>query len=63
MPEAHLWKFQPNGEDTGARRLFPTDDAILKSLYMAALELERKWTVCQSEAGSRPILSFEDRIQ
>jgi transposase-like protein len=58
---------------TGARRLFPTDDAILKSLYMAALELEKKWTMpirgwpriysqlksgpCLSEAGRGSILS------
>ena len=29
---------------TDARRVFPTDEAVLKSLYMAAVELERKWT-------------------
>ena len=29
---------------TSARRLFLTDDAILKSLFMPAMELERKWT-------------------
>jgi transposase-like protein len=28
---------------TGARRLFPSDESILKSLFMAALELEKKW--------------------
>lgn len=28
---------------TDARRVFPTDEAVLKSLYMAALELEKKW--------------------
>jgi len=27
-----------------ARRVFPSNDAILKVLYMAAMELERKWT-------------------
>lgn len=28
-----------------ARRVFPSNDAILKILYMAAMELERKWTM------------------
>ncbi len=50
---------------TGGRRVFPTEEALLKCLYMAALELERKW--------SRPIkgwlsiyariaILFEDRL-
>ena len=51
---------------TGARRLFPTDDAILKSLYMAALELEKKWTLPMrgwSKIYSQIAILFEDRIQ
>ena len=28
-----------------ARRVFPSNDAILKVLYMAAMELEKKWTM------------------
>jgi len=28
---------------TAGRRSFPTDEALLKCLYMAALELEKKW--------------------
>ena len=51
---------------TGSRRLFPTDDAVLKSLYMAALELEKKWTLPLrgwSEAYSQIAILFEDRIQ
>lgn len=51
---------------TGARRLFPTDDAILKSLYMAALELEKKWTMPLrgwSKIYSQIAILFEDRLQ
>jgi transposase-like protein len=51
---------------TGARRLFPTDDAILKSLYMAALELEKKWTLPirgWPRIYSQLAILFEDRIQ
>ena len=51
---------------TGARRLFPTDDAILKSLYMAALELDKKWTMPLrgwSKIYSQIAILFEDRIQ
>ena len=51
---------------TGARRLFPTDDAILKSLYMAALELEKKWTMPLrgwSRIYSQIAILFEDRLQ
>jgi putative transposase len=28
-----------------ARRVFPSNEAILKVLYMAAMELEKKWTM------------------
>ena len=28
---------------TAGRRVFPTDESLLKCLYMAAVELERKW--------------------
>jgi putative transposase len=51
---------------TGARRLFPTDDAILKSLYMAALELEKKWTMPLRgwyRIYSQIAILFEDRLQ
>lgn len=51
---------------TGARRLFPTDDAILKSLYMAALELEKKWTLPMrgwSKIYSQIAILFDDRLQ
>jgi transposase-like protein len=51
---------------TSARRLFPTDDAILKSLFMAAMELEKKWTRPMrgwSKIYSQIAILFEDRIQ
>jgi putative transposase len=51
---------------TDARRVFPTDEAILKSLYLAALELEKKWTKPINDwpviYGQLAIL-FEDRLQ
>lgn len=50
---------------TSARRLFPTDDAILKSLFMAAMELERKWTMPMrdwSKIYSQIAILFEDRL-
>jgi len=50
---------------TSARRLFPTDDAILKSLFMAAMELERKWTMSMRnwpKIYSQIAILFEDRL-
>ena len=50
---------------TSARRLFPTDDAILKSLFMAAMELEKKWTLPMrgwSKIYSQIAILFEDRL-
>ncbi len=50
---------------TSARRLFPTDDAILKSLFMAAMELEKKWTMSMRgwpKIYSQIAILFEDRI-
>jgi hypothetical protein len=32
-------------EDGCASRVFPSNEAIFKVLYMAALELEKKWTM------------------
>lgn len=50
---------------TDARRVFPTDEAVLKSLYMAAVDLEKKWTkpikdwpIIYAQFG----ILFEDRI-
>jgi len=50
---------------TDARRVFPSDEAVLKSLYMAAVDLEKKWTkpikdwpVIYSQLG----ILFEDRL-
>ena len=50
---------------TAARRLFPTDEALLKSLYMAALELERKWSKPIKNWAiiyAQLVLLFEDRL-
>jgi len=50
---------------TSARRLFPTDDAILKSLFMAAMELEKKWTLPMrgwSKIYSQIAILFEERL-
>lgn len=50
---------------TAVRRLFPTDDAILKALYMAALELEKKWSKPirgWSQVYPQIAILFEDRI-
>ena len=50
---------------TSARRLFPTDDAILKSLFMAAMELEKKWTMSMRnwpKIYSQIAILFEERL-
>lgn len=50
---------------TDARRVFPTDEAVLKSLYMAAVELERKWTKPIKDwpiIYSQLVILFEDRM-
>jgi putative transposase len=50
---------------TDARRVFPTDEAVLKSLYMAAVELERKWSKPIRDWAiiySQLILLYEDRM-
>jgi len=50
---------------TDARRVFPADDAVLKCLFMAALELEKKWSKPITNwpiiYGQLAIL-FEDRL-
>lgn len=50
---------------TDSRRVFPSDEAVLKSLYLAALDLEKKWTlpirewpIIYSQLG----ILFEDRL-
>jgi transposase-like protein len=44
---------------------FPTDEAVLKSLYMAAMELEKKWSKPIRDwpvIYSQIVILFEDRI-
>jgi len=50
---------------TGVRRVFPTDEAVLKCLYMAAMDLERKWRRPVKDWPSiyaQLIILFEERI-
>lgn len=50
---------------TDARRVFPSDDAVLKSLYMAALELEKKWSKPIRDWAiiyAQLVVLFEDRL-
>lgn len=50
---------------TDAKRLFPSDDSVLKSLFMAALELERKWTKPVRDwpvIYAQLVILFEDRV-
>ena len=50
---------------TGARRVFPTDEAVLKCLYMAAMELEKKWKRPVKDwpsIYSQLVILFEERI-
>lgn len=51
---------------TDSRRVFPTDDAVLKSLYMAALELEKKWKKPLRDwhrIYPQIVILFEERLQ
>ena len=48
------------------KKVFPSDDAVYKILYLAILNLEKKWTMpirCWSEAMPFFIIHFEDRLQ
>ena len=49
---------------TVGRRVFPTEESLLKCLYMVAMELERKWTKIKdwSHIYSQIVILFEDRL-
>jgi len=50
---------------TDARRVFPTDEAVLKSIYLAALELEKKWIKPLKDWAiiyAQLVVLFEDRL-
>ena len=49
---------------TEGRRVFPTEETLLKCLYMAAMELERKWTKIKDwpHIYSQIVILFEDRL-
>jgi transposase-like protein len=51
---------------TDARRVFPTDDSVLKALFMAVLDLEKKWTMPVRDWATihaQLVILFEDRLQ
>lgn len=50
---------------TDGRRLFPSDESVLKALFMAALEIERKWTKPIKDWSliySQLVILFGDRL-
>jgi len=50
---------------TDARRVFPSDEAVLKSIYMAALEFEKKWSKPIRDWAiiyAQLLVLFEDRL-
>lgn len=51
---------------TKTKTIFPTDDALLKSIYLSLNDITKKWTTPYSNWGqtlSQFKISFEDRIQ
>ncbi len=51
---------------TDGRRLFPSDESVLKALFMAALEIERKWRRPIRDWSliySQLVILFEDRLK
>jgi len=44
--------------------VFPTEESLLKCLYMAAMELEHKWTKIKDwpHIYSQIMILFEDRL-
>ncbi|MGL5124051.1 MAG: IS256 family transposase [Fusobacteriaceae bacterium] len=50
---------------TKSKSIFPTDDSLLKMLYLATIDITKKWTTKQREWGqiiSQFQIYFEDRI-
>lgn len=49
---------------TAGRRVFPTEESLLKCLYMAAMELERKWGQIKGwpQIYGQIAILFEDRL-
>ncbi|WP_425263986.1 transposase [Thermosulfurimonas dismutans] len=49
---------------TAGRRVFPTDKSLLKCLYMAAMDLGRKWTRIKDwpQIYTQIAILFEDRL-
>jgi putative transposase len=50
---------------TDAKRVFPSDNSVLKALFMAARDLERKWTRSIKDWSviyAQLCILFEDRM-
>lgn len=49
---------------TAGRRVFPTEESLIKCLYMAAMELERKWAQIKGwpQIYGQIAILFEDRL-
>jgi transposase-like protein len=51
---------------TKSKSVFPTDDSLLKMLYLAMIDITRKWTGRRQDWGqihSQLEIFFEDRIR
>jgi putative transposase len=51
---------------TKTRTLFPTDDSLIKSIYMSILEIHKKWANAVrdwTEIWGQFIIFFEDRLK
>ena len=51
---------------TKSKSVFPTDEALLKMLYLATMDVERKWTMKIPNWGmvvSQFSIYFEDRLK
>jgi len=49
---------------TPGRKVFPTEESLVKCLYMVAMELERKWTKIKDwpHIYNQIVILFEDRM-
>ena len=49
---------------TSGKKVFPTEESLLKCLYTAAMELECKWSKIRDwpQIYSQIVILFEDRL-
>ena len=48
------------------KSVFPTDDSLMKMLYLAAVDITRKWVVRRQDWGkilAQLMIYFEDRLE